>query len=311
MKLAQISAIAPPNDASYMAQNTRMVVDIMIQTHPLIQFLEFYPHTGNADTPRSRGVSTGGQYRAVGTDFTATAVTPQYGSTSLKIFGDAFTVDQAHIRRGIDIEGYIMGELRVYAEEGTYNFVEQIVHGAGSGNAWTGIAGRCVSGQRVYMATNGAALPLGNSDTNRTAQQVFFEKLDQAIAKTRGGNRFIIMNSTLHSRVTSVYREAFRWVAGVGEQVPFYNGIPVVPAGYDADGNEILPFSETRGTSNITSSVYVVAPGEKTKFTIASNTGINVYMSTIGQKREVTVEGDFDPITLDSKCIAAVSGVLL
>lgn len=311
MRLAQVSAIVPPNDGGYLQENTRRVVEIMLASHPLMQYLEFYTHIGNADTPRSRGTSSGGAFRAKGSDYSASDVTPQFGATALKIFGDAFTVDQADIRRSIDIDGYISDELAVYAEEQTYNFTEQLVHGAGTGNAFTGIAGLCDSEQKVALATNGDTVPLGNSDANRTKQQAFFEKLDKAINKTRGGARIIMMNSDLLSRITNIYREAFRWIAGVGENIPTYKGIPVIPMGYDADGNEILPFNETQGSSTTCSSIYIVSPGQKTKFTIATNTGVNVYLSKENEKRRVTVEGDFDPNKLDAKAISAVTGIKL
>lgn len=311
MKFAEVSAIKPPKDAGYMPESTRLVVNTMLESHPLWQFLEFYTHIGNADSPRSRGVSTGGTFRALDSDYTASTATPQFGSTSLKIFGDSFVVDQAHVRRSIDIDGYIADELAVFAEEGSYNFMKELVHGSGSGNAWTGVVGRCTAAQKVFLDTDGAVVPLGNSDANRQLQQEFFEALDRAIRKTRSGQRVIMLNSALHSRITNIYREAFRWVAGVGEQVAFYNGIPVIPMGDDASGNEILPFTETRGNNSDCSSIYIIAPGQKRKFTIATNTGMNVYFSKEGEKRRVTPEGDFDPIRLDIKSISAVGGIRL
>ena len=316
MKFSQVNGIAPPNDPSYMPTATRMVSEVMLQSHPLLQFLDFYTHIGNADTPRSMGVSTGGTYRALEGDYSASAATPQFGATALKVFGDSFTADQAYIRRSIDIAGYINDELKVFAEQIALNLAEQFVHGdVTTPTHFDGIAELCPAAQKVPMGTDGASFPLGNSDANRTDQQEFMEALDLAISMARGGTRFIIMSSKLHSRISSVWREAFRWQAGPavpGEMIPYYNGIPIIPAGYAADGDPILPSTEEQGTSGaVCTSLYVVATGEKTRFTVATNTGMNVYMSTASEKRRVTVEGDFCPVLLDSKAISAVTGIIL
>jgi len=157
-------------------------------------------------------------------------------------------------------------------------------------------------------------IPRGNSDANRALQQAFFEALDEMLLKVIGGNPVILVNSALHARVTNVYKEAFTWLitdASAGVPIPYYNGKPFVPMGVNASGSPILPFTETTGTSTTCSSIYGVSLAEADQFSIATNTGINVYLSKVNEKYRVNPEGDFVPTLFSDLAVAALQGIKL
>lgn len=312
MKLNQISARKPPNDASYKPNLTQIVINKLMASHPIFSLLEFYAFDGNADTPRKRGGAAQGAFRAVGAEYTPDTATPAFGTLSLKIYGFEFQVDQAHIRRSIDINGYILQELEARAEDSAPDFIEQLMQADGSGNAFTGILGHIVAGQKHEVATNGDTLPTGTTTADITKQDNFFKTFDKAIDTCRGPQKFACLNAVMMSKVTILAgrRHNLRWEkSDLGMDIPYYRGVPLLNMEYDSAGNLILPYSETQGTSSDCTSVVIVNPGTKSKLTIGSNTGINVYDEKEGVNRNITCEGDFDMDLLDDKSLSAVTGI--
>lgn len=313
MRLNVISSRVPAGADTYKPESTRAFAEGMMAAHPLIPLLEFHDIVGDAEYVENAVSVAAGTGRVKGTDFTASNVARSYQAPALKIFGDARTIDQAEQRRGKNLNDLIQRILKSASRSVGLNFAYQLMHGSTSTSMWDGIAALCDSGQKTALATNGAVIPAGNSDTNRALQQAFFEALDIAISYCSGCNA-ILLNSKLHSRLTNVYREAFTFPitnSDVGVQVPFYNGVPFIPMGRNASGTEALPFSETQGTATTASSIYPVALAEADLLSVATNTGVNVYLSKDGEKYRVTPEGDFVPTLFDTKAISALTGIKL
>lgn len=318
MKLNVISARVPAGAETYKPEMTRTAVDVMLASHPLLPLVEFHDIIGDAEYVENNQNITGGAGRVKGTDFSAANAARDYQAPALKIFGDAKTIDQAEQRRGKNMNDFAQRVLTSLSRNAGLNFANKLVHGATSTSMWDGIAVLCAASQKLALATNGAVIPLGNSDANRALQQAFFEALDTIIGYVTGGVSALLVNSKLHARITNVYREAFTYVvtdATVGVPVPRYNGIPFVPMGYDASGNENLPFTETQGTggsaSTTCSSIYAVSFAEADQLSVASNTGVNVYFSKSGEKYRINPEGDFVPTLFSTKAIAALTGIKL
>lgn len=314
MNFKEICALAPKDDEFYDQELTQFLVNTMLETHPMLSMLLFYPIVGNAENKRRQSTATGGVFRTEGNDYTAAPTTPVYTTPTLRVFGDRIRIDQAYTRRGLDIPSLIMHDLAQFARNLAFGFVNQLINSPGTTNTFAGIRTLVVAGQTVNQGPNGAVLPTGNSDSNRSAQQAFFETLDRAIALTRPGKRFLIVPDQLLSRMTNVYREAFTYTDNmqlVGQRILNYMGIPVVSAGYDEAGNSIMPFNETLGTSTNCSSVYVVSAGEGYNYSIASNIGFSVSVNKVGVLHELIVEGDFVPTLFDDKAIARFNGIRL
>ncbi len=314
MRLQAISSRVPAGADSYKPEMTRMAVEAMLASHPLLPLVEFHDIIGDAEYVENNVNVTGGTGRVKGTDFSASNVARDYQAPALKIFGDARTIDQAEQRRGKNLNDFLQRVLMSLSRNAGLNFANKLVHGTSSTSMWNGIAALCDSGQKLALATDGAVIPGGNSDTNRALQQAFFEALDTVISYVVGGASAVLVNSRLHARLTNVYREAFTFPIGnsdVGMKIPSYGGLPFVPMGRDASGNETLPFTETVGQGTTCSSIYVVSLAEGDQLSVASNTGINVYLSKSEEKYRLTPEGDFVPTLFNTKAVAALTGIKL
>ncbi len=315
MKITEISGRVPAGAETYMPEMTRVGAETFMKSHPLMPFLEFYDMVGDAAYVQRDSDASGGIGRVKGTDFSAGNETGDYATPALKIFGDSKQIDQAEQRRGKNLTSLTDRLLVSLAMYQAWNFAEKLIHGTVSTSMWDGIAALCVAGQKNPIAINGAVIPAGNSDANRALQQAFFEALDVTLGLVVGGAEAILVNSKLHSRITNVYKEAFTVPEGqeqFGVRIPYYNGVPVIPMGRNASGTEILPFTETQGTSTgVCSSIYVVAFGVEQSLSIGSNTGLNAYLSKSGEKYRVTLEADFVPTLYHNKAIAALQGLKL
>lgn len=315
MKLNVVSGRSPVGQESYQPEMTRQAVQVMMQSHPLIPFLEFHEIIGDAEYVEKSSNVTGGTGRVKGTDFSASNVAPDYIAPALKIFGDAKTIDQAEQRRGKNVQNFALRLLNSLSRNGALNLANKLIHGSTSTSMWDGLAAICPAGQKIDIATNGAVIPPGNSDTNRALQQAFFEALDALILKVIGGIPVILVNSKLHARITNIFREAFTTpmtTSEFGVNVPYYNGRPFIPMGVDASGNEILPFTETVGTSTTScSSIYAVSIAEADLFSIATNTGLNVYFSKVNEKYRINPEIDLVPTLFSDLAVAKLQGLKL
>ncbi len=314
MNFREICSIAPKDDEFYSEELSQVAVSTMLETHPLLSVLEFYTMVGNAENKRKQSTATGGVFRTEGSDYTASPTTPVYVTPTLRVFGDRLRVDQAFARRGLDIPSLIVRDTAQLARNIANAFVDRLINADGTGNQFTGIRTLTIAAQTVNQGANGAVLPNGNSDSNRAAQQAFFETLDRAIALTRPGKRFLIVPDQLLSRMTNVYREAFSYTDNmqvVGQRILNYMGIPVISAGYNEAGNPIMQFNETLGTSTNCSSIYVVSAGEGFNYSIASNAGFSASVNKVGVLHEIILEGDFAPTLFDDKAIARFNGIRL
>jgi hypothetical protein len=74
-----------------------------------------------------------------------------------------------------------------------------------------------------------------------------------------GGPDALYMNRAILGKVLSSFRRLNIATTPVGEkQTPSYQGIPMLDIGKKADGTEIIPQTETQGSSNVASSIYAV-----------------------------------------------------
>lgn len=304
MKLGQISG----ND-----QITQSVVAAMLERSTVLQYAEFYSIVGNADYTRKAATATGGGFRAINSDYSDNQVSPEFANPSLKIFGNKVQVDRAHERRGADIASVRARELMNFARNLGKNFQAQFFNATGASNAFTGLKSLVPSAQKLTPATNGIQVPLGNSDSNKNAQQKFLEWLDQLIATVDGGAQVLFANPQLISRLTAIAREYIKYeINQFGQPVAYYNSVPIVNVGYDANGSLVIPNNETVGTSTDCTSVYAVRFGEAADMSIATNIGVEVKdLGLVGVHYTHSVEFDAAPVLLNDKAVARLEGIRL
>ena len=75
--------------------------------------------------------------------------------------------------------------------------------------------------------------------------------------------KVIVCNKVVRRKITSLVRSAAGGSAmrEIGPQAKEYDGAPIEVLDEDGDEAPILAFDETQGSSNVTTSLYVVRPG--------------------------------------------------
>ena len=287
----------------------------------LAKYLQFYSIKGNADTPRKVDTAiAAGATRAIGNAFTKLDNEPDFGAVALKIYGFAIKTDIAYERRGTDIGS----QRRLDAENAVRSFArylaDQIINSTASGSAISGLKEMATDLSLKTIlggGSNGASLPSGNGNTERKAQDVYFEALDLMINNIEGGPSALLMNGNLQARMRSVGRSYMATtqimdIYGQPITLETYNGVPIVNMGYNKTTGLIIPNDETEGTATTATSVYAVKFGEQSDVTAATNVGFMVSDNgKVDNNYEADVEIDIDLVTLNSKSLHRLSGIIL
>lgn len=296
-------------------QLTQQVVTAMSEESNVLQFVEFYSITGNSAYTRTAASASGGVFRELNNPYTGVQAAPVYVNPTLTIFGDEVKVDQAHERRGMDIASERARQLIAFARNLGRKFQYYFVNGDHDTYAtqFDGLLHITPSGQVITAATDGFTVPLGNSDAKKTSQQEFLEMLDNLIASVSGGAQFLLMPSAILSRLSRIAESQVIWQKDdFGKPLAFYNGVPLLAAGYNTDGNPIIPFTETCGGSSVTASVYAVRCGEGEKLSFATNVGLSVKdKGVVGNNYIHNIDFDLTSVLCEDKAVARLKGLKL
>jgi hypothetical protein len=114
-----------------------------------------------------------------------------------------------------------------------------------------GLNARLTGAQVLSAGTNGGTLTLDLVD----------RALDQVVGPNE--NKIIVCNKALRRKITNlaVGSAGGAAVLDVGHQRKEYNGAPIEVLDEDGDEAAILGFTETQGSSNVCTSLYVIALG--------------------------------------------------
>jgi hypothetical protein len=166
---------------------------------------------------------------------------------------------------------------------------DQVLHGQGKTDQekLVGIDTRATGAQLITAATNGTTMTL----------DLFHSLIDAVI--DQGAGRFSLMNiTTWRALKKSIITAAGgATVQEVAQGIFRYEGVDIVIARQDHEGNELLAFDETCGSSNATASVYCFAPG-----TAIDETGVQLLMAS--NSIEVIPEGIRDSQVIDTVEVA-------
>jgi hypothetical protein len=114
-----------------------------------------------------------------------------------------------------------------------------------------GLNARLTGNQVIAAGPNGAALTL--------------DMLDQALDAVAGANdrKVIVCNKVVRRKVTALLRAAAGGssMSEIGPQAREYDGAAIEVLDEDGDESPILAFDETQGSSDVTTSLYVIRPG--------------------------------------------------
>ncbi len=102
-------------------------------------------------------------------------------------------------------------------------------------------------------------------DTGANGGPITLDLLDKALDAVPGSNdrKFIVCNKVVRRKITALLRAAAGGSAmsEIGPQAREYDGAPIEVLDEDGDEAPILAFDETQGSSNVTTSLYVIRPG--------------------------------------------------
>lgn len=301
---------------------TKVVLDQVRLSAPLLNYIHFFSRAGgSAKIPKDANVNTQAQFRLLGTDFTAPVVAaPVMADYALTALGRPLRVDRGFEEQGGSVELEFARQLKSFGLTLGRNINEFLITGDStlSPKQFNGlkktVAGLAASQTLTNMGINGMQILAGNSDAAVSSQQKFVEALNQLINSVEYGAQVIVMNSQLLARLTTIAAALCKTtIDQFGRSITTFNGVPVIPAGYKYDGSEVIPQTETKGTSADCSSVYAFRSGEEEHFSMmTTQNGLVVYpMTMVGNFYEQVVELQTDSAALNARSIAVLPGCRL
>lgn len=241
-------------EASKLIQNPlqRGIVELIAASTPVLERLPFMEVAGNAYNFNRELTLPGADFRAINEAYIESTGIADPITEPLKVLGGTSKVDRALVKTQGNLN-----DLRAIADSQKakatgLNFTKYFFKGdaASEPRAFDGLQKR-ISGPQLLTAGNtsgGDALTLA--------------KLDEMLDQVQGGADMIFCNKTMRRRINSLMRAAGQAIELVedafGRQIPAYAGIPIGIIELDAEGNEILGFSEANpgGGTPASTSIY-------------------------------------------------------
>lgn len=237
----------------------RGVVETIIQESPLLELLPMMTIQGNALKHMEEGNLPSPEFRQVNATYSKSwgSDTEHYWGTT--ILGGEIFVDNYLIRVRGNVVDVKAKQYRKMGKAMARTFDKYAIDGTGTANDFKGINALIDEnfGQKLAAGPNGAALTL--------------DMLDEAHDLLRGQSSadVLLMNRTLRRKITALAKTTaigYPYIDvgtdNFGRQISVWNGIPIRIIGDDVSGNAILDFDETQGSSDLTSSIYMLALGE-------------------------------------------------
>ncbi len=259
---------------------TKLVVDGLLRTAPILADVEFYSKTGSADSIRKSSDSENNViFRSLNEVNEVNPADATYEPVSKKIISFDAKVDVMLEDRNEDPETELAVQTRIEAENAGYILQDKIFNGntAMNNEEFDGFINIVDNSKVSAIATNGLVLPLGSSDSKITAQQQAIEELLKLFASVRGGATHAYMNEYLKIRWLTIaknlgyYRQEKDELGSTVEKI---GNVIIRGAGYKKDGTTLLPFNETIGSATNCSSVFVARWGERIDVTALTSVGV-------------------------------------
>jgi hypothetical protein len=315
MKLVQLSGADGQSMES--AALRAVVIAEMRANAPLLDHAEFYSMVGNADTPEKAATEQGGATRSINVDYDGVTGAPDYGSVSLKVYGDKIKTDMAYERRSASLPKERLRQLISFSG-GLGRFVQDhMINGTGEGAQISGLK-KLLTGSNVINFMNsevGSQVILGNDNAAKKSQQQLLNSID-ALKELVGPKAILIMAPSVKAYLKSIARDHVTSITleeALSGQVESYDGTPIINAGYKKNKSDlVIGYNESVGVSNDCTSIYCVAYGEKEDVTLASNVGIVVKDLGLVESQYVTmVDFDIDQTVLSPTAAFRLQGIRL
>lgn len=258
-------------------QLRRGVIETITEESPLMQRLPFITVQGNAYAYVREAGLGGAAFRAVNEGYTPSEGNFTKESTELARLGGEADVD----RFLVQTQGGEVADLRAAvtaqkAKAVRLAFHNAFVNGTGTNDDFEGLD-RVLSGsaQEIEAAADGMPI-VGASSEDRHA---FFDKVEELLASLDGEPAMLLMNRQTLAKFKSAARRESAYDEtrdAFGKAISTYNGVPLVDAGVNEDGGQIIAQDEAQGTATDASSIYAVRFGDDGVAGI-TNGGVQVY----------------------------------
>ena len=244
----------------------RGVLETFVQESSVLDRIPFLTIQGNAYAYNEEATLPGVAFRAVNTGYTGSTGTVNPKSEKLCILGGDADVDRFIVQTRGNLNDQRAIQTRMKVKSASYFFQDKFINGdtAVDTNGFDGLKKRLTGAQVIAAGTNGLPI-VGNGTTD---PHVFLDKLDELVGSVpglNGGNGALYANSKIIGKI----RSAARRIGGVEivredltqKRIVTWNGIPLLDMGQTAAGVDILPQTETQGSSSLASSIYAVKFG--------------------------------------------------
>ncbi|MEW1568314.1 major capsid protein [Streptomyces sp. NPDC093509] len=295
----------------------RGVIETFVQESTILDRLPLVEIQGNAYAYDEEATLPGVAFRSVNEAYTESTGTVNQKSESLVILGGDADVDKFIVKTRGNLNDQRAVQTRMKVKAASYKFQDTFFNGdvTVDTKSFDGLKKRLTGAQVLDAATNGMGPVAGGHD--------FFDVLDAAIARVPGinaSNGAIYMNAGAIARVKSsgrrlggveMVREAL-----TQKSVQTYNGIPILDPGQTSAGVDILPQTETQGSSSVASSIYVVRFGQdETDRAVSGLTNGGITVEDLGQLQEkpayrTRIEFYCGMAVFGGKAAARIRGVL-
>jgi hypothetical protein len=274
-------------EAAKLSQNDlqRSVLETFVIESSVLDRIPFLTIQGNAYAYNQEATLPGVEFRAVNAAYSETTGTVNQKSESLVILGGDADVDRFIVQTRGNLVDQRALQTRMKVKAASYFFQDKFINGdtAVDTNGFDGLKKRLTGGQVISAGTNGIPI-VGNGTTD---PHVFFDKLDELVGNVpglNGSNGALYCNSKIIAKLKSAARRVGGYEmiqdALTGKPTATWNGIPLLDIGQTAAGADIIPQTETQGSSSLASSIYAVkfgsAEGDQA-VTGLTNGGVQVY----------------------------------
>jgi hypothetical protein len=239
------------------------VLEVFVQESPLLDRIPLMTIEGNAYAYNKEATLPGVAFRSVNEAYTESTGTFVQASESLVILGGDADVDRFIVQTRGNLNDQRAAQTALKVKAAAYKFQDHFINGdvAVDAKGFDGLKKRLTGGQVLDADVNGMGPVAAGHD--------FFDSLDALVAQVPGltaNNGALYANRGVIARIMSSARRlggAEMVVdALTGKRVATYNGIPLLDIGQTAAGADIIPQTETQGTSTAASSIYAVKFGQ-------------------------------------------------
>jgi hypothetical protein len=246
----------------------RGVLETFVQESPILDRIPFMDIEGNSYAYNEEATLPGVEFRAVNAAYSESTGTVNQKSEKLFILGGDADVDRFIQQTRSNLNDQRAEQTALKTKALSYKFQDAFFNGDAAIDplSFDGLHKRLIGNQVIDAGANGAPI-VGDTSSNADIH-AFLDALDDLLAAVpgiTGQNGAIYANSMVIRKIGSALRhvsyDTVLMQDVAGKRTIQWNGIPILPAGLNPDGTQILAQNETQGTASNTSSIYAVKYG--------------------------------------------------